>query len=114
MAGFEEFATVSFSKLDAVEVVMWFPVDNGMINLERVAFIEVEDGYEISFYNDHRAELSRASFETQDQLRQYLERLKEELNYPLGEAEAERFPQSEKEPLLESGAGTDADGGPGR
>lgn len=86
---------------------MWFPADNGMINMERVAFIEVHDGYEIRFYNDHRAELTKASFETEEQLRQYLEKLKDELAYPLGEEEPDRFPQASTEPLLEPAAGSD-------
>lgn len=89
---------------------MWFPVDDGMVNLERVAYIEVQDGYEIRFYNDHRARLTEASFETEKQLRKYLEKLKEELAYPLTALERERFPQPDAEPLLESGGVEETDG----
>lgn len=82
---------------------MWFPVDEGMVNLDRVAYIEVHDGYEIRFYNDHRASLTEASFETEKQLREYLEKLKEELSYPIAEAEPGRFPRSVSDPLLAPG-----------
>jgi len=81
---------------------MWFPVDEGMVNLERVAYIEVQDGYEIRFYNDHRATLTKASFETEKQLREYLEKLKDEVSYPLAESERSRLPRSVSDPLLTS------------
>ncbi len=91
---------------------MWFPTDKGMINLERVAFIEVDDSLEVSFYNDHRAKLTQATFESEKQLRQYLEKLKGELTYPVSNGDQERFPASEREPLLEPGVveGGDASG----
>lgn len=80
---------------------MWFPVDSGMVNLERVAFIEVTDELEIEFFNDHRAQLTSTSFDSEEQLRQYLEKLKAELAYPVTATERERLPSEEKEPLLE-------------
>lgn len=86
---------------------MWFPVDEGMVNLERVAYIEVQDGYEIQFYNDHRAPLTKASFETEKQLRKYLEKLKDELSYPIAESERGRLPGSVSEPLLTTGDESD-------
>lgn len=89
---------------------MWFPVDEGMINLERVAFIRVTEGFEISFYNDHRAQISKATFESKDQLRGYLEKLKSELPYPVEPGDRERFPSPERGRggLLEPGV---SDGG---
>lgn len=87
---------------------MWFPVDDGMVNLDRVAFIQVAEGYEISFYNDHRAEMTKATFDSEDQLRQYLEKLKNELPYPVTETDRERFPSSAREPLLEPGVEQDS------
>ena len=84
---------------------MWFPVDEGMINLDRVAFIRVSEDFEISFFNDHRAEMSKATFESEEQLRGYLEKLKSELPYPVSAGEERgRFPSPERsrEALLEA------------
>jgi hypothetical protein len=92
---------------------MWFPADQGMINLDRVAFIEVRDDLEISFYNDHQAEMTKATFESEKQLRRYLEKLKSELSYPVPTDEHDRFPEPNRAPLLESESGTDQ-GGPTR
>jgi hypothetical protein len=82
---------------------MWFPVDKGMVNLERVAYIEVTGTYEIQFFNDARAKLTEASFETETELEEYLHKLKEEVDYPLTEdqTEHERFPSTTREHLLD-------------
>jgi hypothetical protein len=89
---------------------MWFPADRGMINLDRVAFIEVSDDLEISFYNEHQAEMTKATFESEKQLRRYLEKLKSELSYPVPTDEHDRFPEPDRAPLLESGNSPDQGG----
>lgn len=79
---------------------MWFPVDDGMVNLGRVAYIKV-GSYEVQFFNDARAELTTATFSSEEELRKYVERLQEELPYPLGATERDRFPAPREENLLE-------------
>lgn len=81
---------------------MWFPVDNGMVNLDRVAYIRVQEDLEVSFYNDHRAEMTSATFETEEHLRTYLAKLKGELDFPSVEYDPDRFPHGQDEPLLEA------------
>ena len=84
---------------------MWFPVDDGMVNLSRVAFIRVQEDLKVSFFNDHRAEMTEATFESEEQLRRYVDKLKGELDYPSEQYDPERLPSSHKEPLLEAKGG---------
>lgn len=83
---------------------MWFPVDNGMVNLDRVAYIEVTGAYDIHFFNDARAKLAEVSFETETELEEYLHKLKEEVDYPMmgdDPDEHDRFPHATREHLLD-------------
>jgi hypothetical protein len=79
---------------------MWFPVDDGMINLDRVAYIEVES-YAVVYYNDARAVLTTATFSSKEDLENYVTKLQKEISYPLVTGDSERFPDAERHALLD-------------
>jgi hypothetical protein len=87
---------------------MWFPVDDGMINLDRVAYIEVES-FAVVYYNDARAVLTTASFSSKEDLENYVKKLQEEISYPLLTDDSGRFPDAERHALLDVADKDDAD-----
>jgi hypothetical protein len=89
---------------------MWFPVDDGMVNLERVALIRIGDNLEVKFFNDARAHLTTASFEEDHAFQDYVDRLQQELPVPMLDADdAERFPSETSSHALVSASGDDSD-----
>ncbi len=90
---------------------MWFPVDDGMVNLERVALIRIGDSLDVKFFNDARAHLTTASFDNERAFREYVDQLQQELPAPIMEAEeAEKFPADTSVlTLASSGTADDAE-----
>ena len=89
---------------------MWFPVDDGMVNLDRVALIRLEESLEVQFFNDARAHLTTASFEDEHAFQEYVEQLQKELPVPIIDADdAERFPADSSVHALVSSAADESD-----